>query len=331
MQETFRKVADVFKKKDYFTITSHQNIDGDGIGSALAVYFLLKGLNKKARVIYDAPVPYFYEFLPGVSFIEKFAGSDFKKEVLVVVDCSNLKRTGQIAETAGNYQIIVNIDHHPDNQYFGNVNLVDPEAPSCSLLLYKLIKENNFVLTREIATSILTGIITDTGNFQFVEMNTYLLEVLSELTQQGASLSQIIKHAFRYRKLEALRLLGRALSKMEYDAERGIASIYVTQEDFKTTSAHEDDTEGIVDYGLFIPGSRISVLFKETQPSYFKVSLRSQDDLNLLPIVHHFGGGGHEKAAGFKITGNFETVKIQVLQFIRNYIDQELLTKKSAL
>ncbi|MDI3530903.1 MAG: bifunctional oligoribonuclease and phosphatase NrnA, partial [Candidatus Atribacteria bacterium] len=200
MQETFRKVADVFKKKDYFTITSHQNIDGDGIGSALAVYFLLKGLNKKARVIYDAPVPYFYEFLPGVSFIEKFAGSDFKKEVLVVVDCSNLKRTGQIAETAGNYQIIVNIDHHPDNQYFGNVNLVDPEAPSCSLLLYKLIKENNFVLTREIATSILTGIITDTGNFQFVEMNTYLLEVLSELTQQGASLSQIIKHAFRYRK-----------------------------------------------------------------------------------------------------------------------------------
>lgn len=331
MQKELQKIADIFRERNYFTITSHQNIDGDGIGSALTVYFLLKDLNKKAKIIYDVPIPYFYEFLPGVNSIEKFTNTGFKKEVLVVVDCSNLKRTGKIAATTSEYQTIINIDHHPDNQYFGSVNLVDPDSPSCSLLLYQVIKKNNFMLTKEIATSILTGIITDTGNFQFVEMNTYLLGVLSELTQKGASLSQIIKYAFRYRKLEALKLLGRALNSMEYDVERGIASIYVTQKDFKATNAQEDDTEGIVDYGLFIPGSRISVLFKETQPRYFKVSLRSQNNLNLLPIVHHFGGGGHEKAAGFKITGNFEEVRSRVLQFIRNYIDQELLTKKSVL
>ncbi|MGC8777719.1 MAG: DHH family phosphoesterase, partial [Candidatus Caldatribacteriaceae bacterium] len=322
-----REIAQVIKaiqSRHSFVIVSHQNIDGDGIGAILAFHSLLRSLGKKAVMVNNGSVPYFCRFLPETTRILSY--DDFQKlypervhsfEALIVVDCSNLSRLGKMGEIAQDFSCIINVDHHPDNASFGHVNWVAPEASS-TILVYTLFKEMGLPLDRATASSILNGIISDTGGFSFVEIDPRMLTILEDLITQGASVSETMRHNFRFRRAEALKLLGRALERLVYDRDLGLSYTYLVQEDFTELNAREEDTEGIVDYGLYIPGAGISILFKETEEKNFKVSLRAQGECEVLPIAHHFGGGGHLKAAGFKITGELETVLQKVLRFVQS-------------
>jgi phosphoesterase RecJ-like protein len=215
---------------------------------------------------------------------------------------------------------VVNIDHHPDNAFFGHANFVVPGSPASALLVYELTQELRIPLDADIATGILTGVVTDTGGFQFAELNQNLFTVVGELVASGASLSTIMHHVFRCRRLEGLKLLSRALHHLIFDPVCGCASTHLTQEDFRECGAQEEDAEGVVDYGLYIPEARVSVFFKEIAPNTYKVSLRSRDGFDVLPVAHHFGGGGHRKAAGFKITGPFPSVYREVLDVLRTMV-----------
>ncbi len=323
MRDEKKEICRIFSEASYFVVTSHQNIDGDGLGSALALYFLLWRMGKRARVVYDGRVPYFYRFLPGsaqVLSFEEFSAEKEPFEVLVVVDCSNPARVGRVEGFLKEARYVVNIDHHPDNAFFGHANFVVPGSPASALLVYELARELHISLDADIATGILTGVVTDTGGFQFAELNQNLFTVVGELVASGASLSTIMYHVFRFRRLEALKLLSRALHRLTFDPVCGCASMYLTQEDFRECGAQEEDAEGVVDYGLYIPEARVSVFFKEIAPNTYKVSLRSRDGFDVLPVAHYFGGGGHQRAAGFKITGSFPSVYREVLDFLRTMV-----------
>ncbi|MEN3202169.1 MAG: bifunctional oligoribonuclease/PAP phosphatase NrnA [Atribacterota bacterium] len=320
MKREKKRACEVFHRASRFVVTSHQNIDGDGLGSALALASLLKKMGKEVRVVYDGRVPYFYLFLPGAEEVlsyEAFCSSFGSLDAFVVVDCSNPGRLGRVEELLQKASLVVNIDHHPDNSKFGHVNFVDPSSPASALLVYELAREMRIPLDANIAVPILTGIVTDTGGFQFAELNQTMFTIVGELVASGASLSTIMHHVFRYRRIEALKLLGRALEHLVFDPSYGCATTYLTQEDFAMCNAQEEDAEGIVDYGLYIPEAEVSIFFKEIAPEVYKVSLRSRQGFDVLSVAHHFGGGGHRKAAGFKMVGPLSLVYETVTGYVK--------------
>lgn len=321
------RVCEFFRQNSHFVVTSHQNIDGDGLGSALALTFLLRKIGKEAYVVYDGRVPYFYLFLPGAGEVltyEVFVSSFIPFDTLVVVDCSNPSRLGRVEELLQRVSCVINVDHHPDNAMFGHANFVDASSPASALLVYELTREMGIALDPNIAIPILTGIVTDTGGFQFVELNQGMFTVVGELVASGASLSTIMRHVFRCRKLEALKLLSRALEHLVFDPSCGCATTYLTQRDFTACNAREEDAEGIVDYGLYIPEAEVSVFFKEIAPSVYKVSLRSRGNFDVLLVAHHFGGGGHRNAAGFKVTGSLSFVQKTVTEYIKALVQNTM-------
>jgi len=330
-----REIIEALKLCHHFVIISHQNIDGDGLGSMFATFFFLKEMGKEAFLVGDGVVPYFYQFLPGkekMLDLRDFYSLDFPWEVgvVIVLDCSHPGRLGRLEELCDRAAFIINIDHHPDNTYFGDINWVVPDSPSSTFLVYELIKEAGVEINPEMAVNLLAGLVTDTGGFQFVELDSSLLQVVADLISSGASLAEIMRYAFRFRRLEALKLLGRALNHLFYDEDYRFSVIHLTQEDFKICGAQEEDTEGIVDYGLYIPGAEISLLFKEVNNNYFRVSLRSQGEKDVLPIAHHFGGGGHRKAAGFGIKGDLSHVEEEVLGIVRKFLaNSRLVTEET--
>ena len=323
--EAKKEIIEAFRAHKHFVITSHQNIDGDGLGSMFATFFFLEGEGKEAIMVQDGVVPYFYQFLPGREKVlapEEFYSLNFSSEVdvVIVLDCSHPDRLGRLKELCIKASLVVNIDHHPDNSCFGDINWVVPGSPSSTLLVYELIKEAGVKISPDMAVNLLTGFVTDTGGFQFVDMDSHLLQVVEDLVTSGASLAQIMRYAFHFRRLESLKLVGRALDHLFYDEDFRFSVIYLTREDFKSCGAQEEDSEGIVDYGLYIPGAEVSLLFKEVEDRSFRVSLRSQGERDILPIAHHFEGGGHRKAAGFKIKGEFPKVKEEVLRVVREFL-----------
>ena len=308
-------------------ITSHVNIDGDGLGSMISLYLLLIQKKFKPIMVYDENIPYFYDFLPNLKDIQSLTHPKLKQilenSVFFAVDCSNVQRLGRLNDIKNRCSLVVNIDHHPDNSLYGNINHVDPNCPATTVLIYQIAKKIEAKLDSSLSMSLLTGLITDTGGFQYVELNQNLLNILEDLINQGASVSTIMRYAFKCRRYSALKLLGIALNHFTYDYQYRFGLTYLLQSDFELCHASEEDTEGIVDYGLYIPGSLISVFIKEIDNQTFKVSLRSQEDTNILPIAHAFGGGGHLKAAGFKMNGDFNTIFQTLKEHIRGYLSSQ--------
>lgn len=320
MKREKKRVCEVLRQTSRFVVASHQNIDGDGLGSALALAFLLRKMGKEAHVVYDGRVPYFYLFLPGAREVlsyETFVASFHAFDTLVVVDCSNPGRLGRVEEFLQKASCVVNVDHHPDNTMFGHANFVDPSSPASALLVYELLQEMDVALDADIAVPILTGIVTDTGGFQFAELNQNMFAIVGKLVASGASLSTIMRHVFRCRRVEALKLLSRALEHLVFDSSCSCATTYLTQKDFLACNAQEEDAEGIVDYGLYIPEAEVSIFFKEIAPETYKVSLRSRGNFDVLSVAHYFGGGGHKNAAGFKMTGSLSLVYEAVTGYVK--------------
>lgn len=331
MDKDLARLIEVMKARQRFVVTSHHNIDGDGIGTLLSFYFLLTSLGKEAVMMNDGNIPYFYQFLPEVekiisyqNFLALYPDYHTTFDALVVVDCSNLARLGKAEEIAQGFSLVINVDHHPDNSRFGTINWIASEASS-TLLVYTLFKELKIPLNQKVATTIMNGLISDTGGFTFVALDRRMLLIVEDLIRAGARTSEIMHHNFRCRRIEALKLLGKALERLTYDSELGVSFTYITQEDFQAYDAREEDTEGIVDYGLYIPGAEIAVLFKEIGREEFKVSLRAQREREVISIAHHFGGGGHFKAAGFKIRGDLQAVIQKVMQYIQYASQQKIV------
>ncbi|MEI6157482.1 MAG: DHH family phosphoesterase, partial [Atribacterota bacterium] len=275
-----QEIVQTIIKNERFIISSHQNIDGDGLGSMIALYAILFNQSKNVVMLYDETVPYFYHYLPFIEQIKPVSSItnqvNFKNAVFFVVDCSNPQRLGLPQQLLEKCKTVINIDHHPDNSSFGDLNYVVPNYPSTTILIYQLVKELGEKIDRNIATGLLTGLITDTGGFQYTELNSTLLPIIEELTAAGASVASIMRYVFKYRRQEALKLLGVALNHLYYDPHANFGVIYLLQDDFRACGATEEDAEGIVDYGLYIPGSEISVFIREVDRDNFKISLRSQ-------------------------------------------------------
>jgi len=318
--EQLSEIAHLFNKYHNFIISSHLNLDGDALGSELALYFMLKQLKKEVRVVNRDKTPYIYEFLPGIDAIvcldeqqdKNFTLKISPETILVVLDSSNLERIGDIGININQLDII-NIDHHPSNTNFGHYNYIDTKSSSVGEILFQLGKEMNCPITKQIAIPLYTAIVTDTGSFHYANTRAETFQVAFHLVESGANSHLITNYIYHNNDISGLKLLGKALLKMKVDKESKISWTVVTRDMIEETFAKEEETEGIVDKILSIKEAQVSVLFREIKNGNIKVSLRSKGEFNVDHFSRIFGGGGHPNAAGCQIEGNIKTVTEKVI------------------
>lgn len=305
---SFNKLKNIIEVNNNFLLIGHESPDGDCLGSLLAFSEFLKSRDKEVDIACKDKTPIVFKFLPGVENIK----NDFlmgSYEAIFLLDNGDFKRTGfsdRLKELNKKKVPIINIDHHQKNDLwkFANINYVNDEASSTSELVYDIILGLGGEITPAIATSLLCGIYTDTGGFQHVNTKERVLEITADLLGKGARLKDITKNLSSFRTTSMLRLWGIALSRLKFDAKTGIATSLVTEKDIKKTNATEDDVSGLVNLINSIPESKVALLLYDYGDGRIKGSLRTEkDNVDVSKIAKEYGGGGHKRAAGFKVEG----------------------------
>src|SRR5215204_4941659 len=286
-QSDLDAVVGAIRDHDRFTVVTHENPDGDALGSLLAASLGLRSLGKDV-VMYlagDAPLPAEYRFLE-LAELRRSLPEDTEDRVLLAVDCANARRIGESDEPLARAALVVDVDHHHDNSRFGDVNLVVADASSTAEIVRDVLRELGVELTAEMAEALYVALVTDTGRFQYSNTTPKSLRLAAEMVQ-----------------FTKLKLLARALDRAQlFEGGRLVVS-YLLREDFADVGAEEPYSEGIIDYLRSVEGSEMVALIREPPrdggPAR-RVSLRSShDEVDVSAIARELGGGGHRQAAGF--------------------------------
>ena len=314
---SFNEISKILQKNNNFLITSHINLDGDGIGSELALYSILKKLKKKPIILNQGKLPKIYDFLPGVNKVQYLEGDyiDTKSiDVGIALDCSNVKRMGKTYEIFKNIKTIINIDHHTSNENFGDLNYVDSSVSSVGEIIYKLIKFINVdLLDEDISTCLFTSILTDTGSFRYSNVSSKTFKVASDLTSKGIKPYLIANNIYNRNTYSGLKLLGEALSTLETDESNYISWLTITQKMLNDAKAKDEEIEGIIDVATTLNNIEISILFREAKDNKVKVSFRSKGSFDVNKFAGKFKGGGHPNAAGCLCSGKLDEMKGKIL------------------
>ncbi len=307
-----------------FLVTSHVRLDGDALGSELAMYHFLRNIGKEVVVYNQDETPEKYRFLPGSGTIVSILNSFEDFDAVFVLDCSELERIGNEASRAGSIKRMINIDHHVSNTGFCDVSLVDPDASSTGEILYRLFRKMNVDLTSNIAINLYTAILTDTGAFCYSNTGKDTFAIAGELVEKGASPQWIAEKVYETNPAGKIKLLAKVLDTLGFDLNGKIGSIRVTQRMLKDAGALQEYTEGFVDFPRSIVGVEVAVLYSETSEHNFKVSLRSKGRINVERVAGEFGGGGHFSAAACSVEGDIDTVKSKIAACIMDQQEKRL-------
>jgi len=305
-EESLQKVWKAIEQGKHFFIAGHLNPDGDSLGCTLAMTSLLERLGKTVYAYASPAVGNDLKFLPNLEKVhvnvlpEK---PDF--DTVILLECSDRQRGGDLEEILAGAKTLVNIDHHLVSDAYGTVNHIDSKASSTAEIIFQLFEEGQdpvVLPTPEEATCLYTGVVTDTGRFVHSNTTAEALRVASALVALGADIQQINQVIYFTKSYIELKLLGRAFEKMEMRFDNKYSQIILTKRDFESFGATPAQTQGIVSQPTMIPGVEVSALIKE-EPDKVSVNLRSRNGVDVSQIAQKFGGGGHARAAGFKMTG----------------------------
>src|SRR6185295_14715334 len=311
------QVVQLIEQKQRFMITSHIRPDGDGLGSGLALYWMLKSLNKDAEVVLHDRVPPAYNVLPGSDRVLVQDDVTHRYDAAFIIECSDVDRPG-LPSLAN--QFVVNIDHHSTTEAFGHINWIDATSAAVGEMIYNLCKALGVEVTKEIAECIYTALLTDTGSFHFSNTTERTLKIASELVRRGVEPARISEALFYSAPFSKIKLLGLVLSNIERDESGRIAWITLDRSTVYEADACEEDSDGIVNHALSIGDVEAVAFFKELTPGAYRISLRSKGKNNVAKVAEGFGGGGHRNAAGCRIEGEFEDVKRRVIEGLHHCI-----------
>lgn len=312
---TLDNILEEIKKAETIVILAHENPDGDAIGSVLAMGLALKTMGKKPDMIIRE-FPRTFNFLPGANEVKQ--NLDVKKyDLAISLDCANLKRlVGREYFEEARKTIV--IDHHGTNSMYADINFVNPVSPACCEILVGMFTYFDIDINQEIGACILTGIITDTGGFKYQGVTSETFEFTAELLRKGVNVSEIYKKALETRTRANFELLKRTLDRMEILEDGKVTFTYMTNQDKEELNVQPGDDEGLVEIGRDIEGVEVSIFIKQKDnENKYKISMRSNDYVNVSDICYIFGGGGHPRAAGCLIQGDIQQVKDKVLKEVR--------------
>ncbi len=299
-----RTIADAIRSHDRFLLVTHENPDGDALGSVLAAKLALEQIGKDAVMFLfgRVPLPAEYAFMD-LAELRRDLPADVGERVVVALDCANIRRMGPETGFLDATPVILDIDHHHDNSRFGQLNLIVPDASSTGEVLHDLFRELGVTMTPDIAEALYIALVTDTGRFQYTNTTPKTLRLAADLVEAGANVHRVFQAVYETVAFAKLKLLARALDRARvYEGGRLIVSV-ILRSDFEDVGAEEPFSEGIIDHLRAVEGADMVALIREppTQDGPTRrVSLRTTaEEIDVSAIARRSGGGGHRQAAGF--------------------------------
>lgn len=316
---TLDDILEEINNAETIVVLTHEAPDGDAVGSTLAVNLALKSLGKKP----DCIIPEYsscFKFLPGAEELKEETEIE-KYDLAIALDCSDSKILKGYERFFEKAKKKIVIDHHSSNKMYGDINFVNPVAPAACEVLIGMFDYFGIEITKEIGTCLITGIITDTGGFNY-NVTPETLDFAAMLLRKGVKISDVYQKALRTKTRASFELNKLANERLEFLEDGKVTFTYINLEDEKKVNASTGDHEGIVENGRDIEGVEVSIFLheRENTPGGYKISLRSKDYVNVADICLMFGGGGHLRAAGATSLGTTEQIKEKLLVEIRKQL-----------
>jgi phosphoesterase RecJ-like protein len=311
-------------KSQRIAITSHLRPDGDSLCTSLALAFMGELLGKKVKIINKDNTPFPFKRFPDMEKIKigQIPPQDF--DLVILLECANVSRSGQ--DNLDRY-FKVNIDHHHSNDYYADIDWVEPEASAVGEMAFDLGEKLNIKFTPRIANHLYCAIVSDTGSFQFSNTKSRSFEVCHKLIDHGASSTKISELLFNNNSPEKIKLLGQVLSTLQMNRKGNIATITMFKKFLDSLNLKEIDTEEISTLARSIEGVEMVLFFKEIEKDTFRVSLRSKGKADAAFVAEQFGGGGHIHAAGFTVMGKYKRLLIEIPERVDKLLRKKLKIK----
>lgn len=314
---TLDHIREEIKKAKNIVILTHESPDGDAIGSSLAMYHALIQLGKEVDLIVPE-VPQTFAFLP-CSHEIKQKGRPEGYDLAIALDSGDIKRLNGFANYFEDAKVTINIDHHGSNTMYADYNFVNPDAPACCQILILVLEFLGINITKEIGTCLLTGIITDTGGFKYSGTTAETFEFTAWLLSIGVNVADTYRRVLEIRTRGNVALTKCTMDQLEFLEEGKIAFSYITKEEQEKAQAKPGDHEGLVDIGRTVEGVEVSIFLRE-DVGFYKISLRSNNYVNVADVALMFGGGGHIRAAGCSIHASLHEVKEKVINEVIKHL-----------
>lgn len=304
-------IREVGERGGDVALACHRDPDGDALGSLLATHLFLRqcGLETVASWGNEPfAVPPQYTFLPGLRTLVPPREFPQTPELMISFDAGGYERLGLLADAARNAGTLIVVDHHESNERFGDVNLVAPHAAATVVLVDELIRRLGGRPDREIAACLYTGLVTDTGRFQYRNTDRAAMELGSRLIGEGIEHAEMTRQMFETHSFGYLKVLSRVLERAAFDPEASLVHSWLEQSDLDRNGVALEETEGIIDVLRTAEAAEVTLLMKELPDGTWRTSLRSKGRVDVGALATELGGGGHDFSAGFTGTGTRDEI-----------------------
>ncbi len=326
MGKEFRKLAETLRKQDNLVIAGHRNADGDCLGTMSAFYKLILSLGGEPTLLTSDPVPGNYLFLPGMEQVRVCDAYDCEGRSLLLLECGTVERSGVVLS---NYGETINLDHHPDNTFYGSINIVNSSASSIGEMVTGFFQSFFFSeITPEVSDALYVAIHTDTGGFSYGNTSAEALSAAEYLVAKGADAGKVCAKVYQENRLERIRLMGHFLSGIQVDNTGKIGTGIIRLEELEKYHCSPVDTDNFSAYPRGIRGVKAGIFMMEISPAVFKVSLRSKGEWSVNLTAMKMGGGGHRAAAGFVIEGKAEELVSEIIQNLKEENEEPNLSHR---
>jgi bifunctional oligoribonuclease and PAP phosphatase NrnA len=315
------RILEQIRDSQTICVTGHVRPDGDCVGSQLALTQALRKLGKDVSCWNEDPIPHKYSFLDADHLLHRPKG-EHEFDLAIALDCASFERLGTVGAAIAKRKSLINIDHHPTNTRYGDLNWISAREASTGELVFRLIRAGGWTISPSIADALFTAVSTDTGSFQYPTTKPLTYHTAGELVKLGANLDTICREVYQSYSLSRVRLLKHIYNHFHLTHHDQIAYFWLKKKDFARTGADRSDTEGLIDHVRAIEPVIVACVFEEIEPEMTRLSLRSKSDaINVDQIAAQFGGGGHHAAAGARIPGKPLSVQRRVIAAIKKALN----------
>jgi len=311
-------IVDAIRARRRFVVSSHARPDGDAIGSELALAYALRAMGKEVEVVNADPAPAPIMQFPGVPDIRIATSVQGEFDAALIMECGDLARTG--VSGLGAF-FVVNIDHHPGNTGYGQLQWFEPTAAACGEMVFDLVTALGVPLSREMATHIYLAILTDTGSFHFSSISPRTFEICKETLEAGVDPVLVARNVFDSNSMGRLKIFGAVLSAMQIAPSGRVSVLYFDDPMARAAGGTYDDTDGLINLPLTVKEIQSVVFFKHVAGDEYRVSMRSKGNVDIGAVAKEFGGGGHKNAAGCTATGTLDALQALFVGKIERAID----------
>jgi phosphoesterase RecJ-like protein len=314
--DQLRELCDQHQK---IMVLGHKDADGDTLGCSLAFGEALRRQGRQVSIVMPQPLSQKYAWMPGFDQIAE--RPDEGVELVLFFDAGNMARSGSAVEHIAEHATIVNVDHHPSNSRFGDVNIIDPEASAVGQMCLDMLEHFGWEITPAMATNLYTALMTDTGGFRHENTTRRALRDAARLAALGADPSHVASMVYKSRPLTTLKLSALSLATMQVEMDGRLVWAKLTRKMLRDSGAAMSESEDIIDTLNSLAGLDLAIIFKEVQAKLTKISVRSRGAVDAAALCGQFGGGGHLRAAGAEVPLRLEDAIPTVLETAREAIE----------